>query len=152
VARIIAIDPGQWSGVAYFDNGLLTRADLLGKGAEGIQEFTDTAHIFKADGLQAVIEIPQVYPQRQWKGDPNDLIGVAYIAGIFSSWLYEYGAEITLVKPHEWKGSRPKDVDTKYTLKCLDAPERRIIPDLPKTKLHNVIDAIGIGLWYLKRR
>lgn len=151
MGRVIAIDPGQWSGVAYFQDGLLTRADLVGKGEQNIS-FYAREILEVGAGTEAVIEIPQVYQQRQWKGDPNDLISVAYIAGIFGAWIYAKSGDVTLIRPHDWKGSRPKYVDMKYTLSCLEETERRVLPDLPKTKLHNVIDAVGIGLWFLQRR
>ena len=151
MTRVIAIDPGQWSGVAYFEDGVLTRAELVGKGEDEVAAYTLLRHGNRL-GVQGVIEIPQVYQQRQWKGDPNDLISVAYIAGMFGGWLRGAGAEVLTVLPHKWKGSRPKDVDVRYTLSCLTDEERMLLPRLPASKLHNVIDAVGIGLWHQKRR
>ena len=151
IMRVIAIDPGQWSGVAVFDDGSLIHAELVGKGQDAVVAWTQEIILY-THGVQGLIEIPQVYRQRQQKGDPNDLISVAYIAGMFGGWLQRGGAQVQLVKPHVWKGSRPKDIDIKYTWSCLSESERALLPKLPKSKLHNVLDAVGIGLWHLRRR
>ena len=151
---VIAVDPGEWSGVAVFKDGTLIHSELVGKGFEAACQFVQTCSLpnFHREPVQGVIEIPQVYQQRQWKGDPNDLIGVAVLVGVFGSWLRRLDAKVKFVKPHEWKGSRPKVVDIKYTMSLLTLGEKTAVPELPQSKLHNVIDAIGIGLWQLKRR
>ena len=151
MGRVVAIDPGEWSGIAVFDDDVLIRAELVGKGRDGIAAWIRCTSIMTF-GAQAVIEIPQVYQQKQWKGDPNDLMGVAYIAGMFGCWLQVSGAKVTTVRPHAWKGSRPKAVDIRYTLACLTGEEKTKLPRLPASKLHNVLDAVGIGLWQVKRR
>jgi hypothetical protein len=100
-----------------------------------------------------VIEVPQVYQQRLQKGDPNDLIDVAVIAGIAAGAAAPF-AEPQLVRPHKWKHNRPKAFDNAYTLSLLSAEEKLVVDSCgaPKSKLHNVIDAVGIGLWRLGRR
>lgn len=101
-------------------------------------------------GAEAVIEVPQIYPQRVWKGDPNDLIDVALTAGRVSTAFPRF----EFVRPHAWKGNRPKNIDNSYTLTLLTPDELNILNycHVIKSKKHNVIDAIGIGLWKLGRR
>jgi hypothetical protein len=99
-----------------------------------------------------VVELPQIYRQRQQKGDPNDLVSVAFAAGRFVQEALHGATTIQVVRPHDWKGSRPKHIDNKVTFNALSNAERELVPMLPDTKLHNVIDAIGIGLWALGRR
>jgi len=153
MTTLISIDPGKASGVAQFRDGVLCACDIY-------EIAKNEICLFSLDVL--VIEIPQVYPVRAWKGDPNDLIEVARIAGVweglFTSHNYRHMPtsiiDVVHVRPHEWKGNRPKDVDNAYTLSKLTDAERAVIDkaQIPKSKLHNAIDAVGIGLWYLNRR
>jgi len=144
MTTLISIDPGKASGVAQFEDRVLKRVFLL-----------DNLPVsFFADTL--VIEIPQVYPVRAWKGDPNDLIEVARIAGYWEGLIAACTRvlDVVHVRPHDWKGNRPKEIDNAYTLSKLTDAERAVIDgaQIPKSKLHNAIDAVGIGLWYLNRR
>lgn len=95
-----------------------------------------------------VVEVPQIYPGVRSKGNPNDLIRVAFAAGRAVGL-----SECQVVKPREWKGTIKKEVMLKRILKSLDDKELQIIKDLklPKSVEHNVVDACGLGLWYLKR-
>lgn len=159
MSKLLAIDPGEWTGYAVYQMQKLVEAGVLGKGRAEIQgQLRATLGCLVAAGRrpdEAVIEIPQVYRQRQQKGDPNDLISVAIIAGICNSLIYSYTyCDVDLIHPREWKGQRPKDVDNRGILETLSQEELRIFEalKLPKSKAHNVVDAIGIGLWELGRR
>jgi hypothetical protein len=143
---LVSVDPGKnefaW---AYFVDGKLIRCNIGG--------FDKSRKIFyQVGGLvsEAVIEVPQIYPQRVWKGDPNDLIDVALTAGRVSASF----PKVQFVKPHAWKGNRPKSIDNDYTLSLLLQKELIVFNScgVQKSKRHNVIDAIGIGLWKLGRR
>lgn len=96
---------------------------------------------------ELVIEVPQVYPQRAWKGDPNDLIDVALAAGIVIGRVH--CTKVRTPRPHQWKGTCPKEIHQRRVLALLDMSERAILEGCgaPKSKLHNVVDAIGLGLW-----
>jgi hypothetical protein len=143
---LLSIDPGKNEfGWARFH-----AAQLMQCGFEQVKYAQSLFYRMTVDC--AVIEVPQIYPMRSWKGDPNDLIDVALtsgqIAGILSLNKKEF------VRPHAWKGNRPKDIDNNYTLSKLDERELVILNqcEVIKSKRHNVIDAIGIGLWKLNRR
>lgn len=153
--KLISVDPGKVGlGWAYFENSYLLKAGII----ENVLELQKLNYTFVellscCRPTVCVIEVPQVYQQRSWKGDPNDLIDVAVIAGVVAAAASAFG-EPQLIRPHAWKGNRPKAVDIEYTLSLLSDDERVIVEGCGalKSKLHNVIDAVGIGLWKLERR
>jgi hypothetical protein len=150
--RLIAIDPGKAGlGWAAFEGGRLIETGLIANGSlsEAFRALKEVC--LKYWPGDAVIEIPQVYQQRLQKGDPNDLITVAVIAGIVAAAFFPYGIEPQLVRAHKWKGNRPKAVDNQYTLSLLDEDEKCKLVKV-SSKQHNVLDAVGIGLWRLGRR
>lgn len=139
---LVSVDPGKTEcGWAYFESGVLHSC--------GLGRFVPADH--RRSPAHVVIELPQIYRQSKMKGDPNDLIDLAFAAGIFVSQL-QTGAAYETVRPREWKGTRPKHVCNKITLAALTNTEKALLPDLSASRLHNVVDAIGIGLWKLKRR
>lgn len=95
---------------------------------------------------ELVIERPRVYPGKG-KGDQNDLIDLALLAGRLST----LGRAPVFVNPAEWKGQVPKEVSKRLVRERLSEVELARIPD-HGTKTHNVYDAIDIGLWYLGSR
>jgi len=148
--RLIAFDPGAHTAAwATFDGGLLMRCGIeqepLGR-ALG-QRFASIA-------ARVVIELPQVYQQRAWRGDPNDLIAVAVTVGRIMQTFEGTAGETSVVLPHTWKGNVPKAIMGERILGRLDHEERSVLErlKLPATIKHNVIDAIGLGLWALARK
>lgn len=139
------VDPGLSTGVAQFlDDGSLfwcgafVASDL--KKAIGLARET-------ADGqVKTVVERPVIYDLKNQKGDPNDLIKVALIAG---AWRPH-----EVVKPWEWKGQVPKEVMHRRMLDVLTAPDRRM-RDVCKSKSKktqaDIDDAICMGLVYFGR-
>jgi len=137
---LLSIDPGKHAMAwAVFKEGTL-HACGLGNSA---------LHVKSYDPTHVVIELPQVYRQSK---NPNDLVDLAFRAGFWAHTFNEPGVEFETVWPHDWKGSRPKSVDNRATRKDMTEAELKLLPDLPDGKLHNVIDAIGIGLWKLGRK
>jgi len=151
--RLVTIDPGKTIGWATFYDDRFIGADVID--AERLHTASHMLHnlVKAAHPDLAIIEKPQVYPQRNWKGDPNDLINVAIIAGAAAAILMQT-ADIAFVKPHEWKGNRPKKIDNEYTLGKMTTAERELLErcNIPKGKLEHVLDAIGIALWQIGRR
>jgi hypothetical protein len=146
--HLISIDPGKdrfaW---AAFENDKLVRCDLFTAWSAGIERMSS----LKGDVL-VFIELPQVYNQRHWKGDPNDLIGVALTVGGLK-FAARTAREVRLVLPHEWKGNVPKAVMLKRIESKLDDDEKEVLAQaaIAKGHRHDVVDAIGIGLWALGR-
>jgi Holliday junction resolvasome RuvABC endonuclease subunit len=97
---------------------------------------------------QMAIELPQVYMRTRSKGDPNDLIHLAGLVGALTHWFR--GTTFTYL-PHDWKGTVPKEIMEARILKRLSDDEKSKIQKAPKGLMHNVYDAVGIGLVHLKR-
>lgn len=134
---LAAIDPGANTGAAFFGNGVLYAAELHTK---------PVAHLYLVN--QLVIEIPKFSDQTKGK-DPQDLITLAVNAG---QWIQVLRApDVRRVFPSQWKGNVPKAIHNERVLAKLTPAELAVIPKLPATKLHNVIDAIGLGLFALGR-
>ncbi len=146
---LMAVDPGVKSmGVACFsrDNKLLwvelERADSLYEMLGNV-----SGYVYK--NVHTVVERPQVY--RHGPGDPNDLISLALVAGAWGGSADRTGL-IEFVLPRQWKGNVPKDIHQPKILASLDPDERQLVEGIrPKSLRHNVIDAVGIGLWKLGR-
>lgn len=135
----VSIDPGvNASGIATWRGNQLIAARYYKPSGQWV-------------GYSLVIEKPQIYQGRKQKGDPNDLIDLAIEVGVLST-LFSDGT-VTLVKPREWKGQVPKEVMLKRILSKLTADELQLIKGLglSKSQSHNVVDAVGIGLWALGR-
>jgi hypothetical protein len=131
---LLAIDPGTHTGWAVFFDKRLLACGLGDPPVEG------------AD--RVVIEIPQVYPAHPVP--PNDLITLAFLAGRYAG---RATCEVSTVFPHQWKGNLSKEVCAARVRFRLSPEEKKVVDELrvPAKQLHNVMDAIGIGLFALGR-
>lgn len=150
VIDLVSVDPGvKQIWVAAWGSGSLVGAHCVpaGDGPGAIR----TA-LGPVTGAKLVIEKPQIY-QGQIRGtDQNDLIDLAVRVGWVEAavdW-----AEIVEWRPNRWKGQLPKPICNARTRKALTLDESRIYTgaSVPRSKIHNLLDAIGIGLVYLGRR
>jgi len=157
VKRLVAIDPGAKSvALALFKGDTLWHCGLVR--ASGLEDLLKA--IRELDGLEllggqadeVVVEVPQIYPASKSKGDPNDLIRVALAAG---GAAVAAGGVVKLVRPREWKGTVPKEIHNRRTIVKLRDFELQIYvtctKSIPEALRHNVLDAVGLGLWRLKR-
>lgn len=146
---LLAIDP-SWSctGWAYFIEGKLDVCGFIKEQKNITQLVKQMGNVWYdtpiSSRVRVVIELPVIRPQRVERAEPNDLMKVAFVAGICAG---VFAGEVETISPQKWKGNRPKKVDNPYTLSLLSAAERQKVP-----KNDNTIDAVGIGLWALKRR
>jgi hypothetical protein len=146
--KLVAIDPGtEQAGFALFDEGVLVRAELVvEKGSTKEQRAWKVANklgdLLEKDST-LVIEHPQVYARGP--GDPDDLLALALVVG--GVLTLNGGGEI--VRPAQWKGQVPKKIMSNRILKALTEEERLLTEKVRNN--HNVLDAIGVGLWKLKR-
>jgi transcriptional regulator with XRE-family HTH domain len=168
VAMIVAIDPGlRACGVALFTatgeldlaryvaNRHVTRdvwptAREASATARQVHDYITLAG--ERDPTALLLEMPRIYPRRQGKKDPNDLLGLAAVLGgictLFPSVL------VTEYEPHDWKKSLDGDAMTERIKGRLSPAEAgRIAPaiEAAKSKAHNLLDAVGIGLHYFGR-
>jgi hypothetical protein len=151
---IVTLDPGAHeAGVAVWHrDGILADAYLVR--AARRDPWLHLAMLVKdelrdVDVEWVVIERPQVYVASRSKGDPNDLITLALMAGAVAGLLE--APFLTEYKPAQWKGQAPKDVMIERIIRALTVDEhtRVRLPDA-KSLAHNVWDAIGIGLYHLR--
>jgi hypothetical protein len=149
---VVAIDPGNCTGVACFIDEKLVLAYASSPAGRLIlpaSPFELPAH--------AIIELPKFYGQRayddpaQATGTANSLIREAVTLGRWVERLAARGIDCDEVAPSEWKGQVSKGGMNNRTLRALSDAERACIPELAASKIHNVLDAVGVGLWYLKR-
>lgn len=175
--ELVALDPSlRCPGVAVYRCGALvastsirqdttiTGADVLGARitatARSVLEWLSN-HTTRPRAL--FVEWPQVYAAVKSKGDPNDLLAVAgvgaAVATMLASYVYQSARGVLLdvrfVSPAQWAGQLPK---TEKKSEVWNAPRtRRIVSRLDRdekqvvTMQHDVIDAIGIGLFALGR-
>jgi len=129
---LLAIDPGAHTGWALFNS-----TSLL---ACGIGEPpTERAS-------RVVIELPQVYPQQPVP--PNDLITLAFLAGRYAGRAM---GVVATVFPHQWKGNLPKDARAARVRAQMSPGEQKLVDGcgVPKKQMHNVMDAVGIGFFFI---
>jgi hypothetical protein len=158
------VDPGlRLCGVALFEGPTLVRAWLAKNSVK--TERGPTAWNSMGDAVlsswlknsprrghqldQLVVEVPQVYFGSRGGGNAADLIELAGVVGAVSSSVPVRNRKCFL--PREWKGSVPKAVHNKRVLKRLDAEETASLEKVPKSLQHNMVDSIGLGLFYLGR-
>ena len=150
------MDPGlRGCGVAEFDGFDLKRAAYVKNPVETGRGYTAHSSMGTAVGLwrglslkNALIEHPRVYPgSAQQKGDLNDLLDVVAVGAAIAA----HTPNVVTVFPADWKGNVPKDVMTERIRRALTDEERARIEKCPASLMHNVLDAIGIGLWKLGR-
>ena len=144
---LLAIDPGANSGWATFFDDMLLECGLASKQMPPTNlDHHDTV----------AIERPVIYPGGRTKS-PNDILSVSLSAGEWGGRYRHAGSTIVYIEPREWKGTLDPDVCQKRVLGRLEGHERMVVDDIfrmrkiGKSVQHNVIDAIGIGLFVLGR-
>lgn len=154
------VDPGvRYAGLALFDpeDGGLVWAGLLrrDKGGHRLEGFLDDLTPIKAGYLVVggAVEHMRIRPETQRKGDQNDLVDVAFVAGSIGPAL---GTFLNPVTPETWKGQVPKEIMVRRVMAKLSPAEHLAISWPSKGKEpweglnHNVADAVGIGAWDLR--
>lgn len=142
----LAIDPGEVSGWALFSDQTLVHCGVHSRRTLPV----------KLDIDRAIIERPLYRPHE--RVNPNDLITLALNAGEHAGRLQAHGVfEISYVEPHVWKGgSIPKDISHARIFAKLEHAEKQIICAaglmMAKGKQHNMLDAVGIGLFMVGRK
>jgi len=158
---IVAVDPGIHDcGVSVWrPDGQLFTAGLVNNsaqqpGCENAQPMSEAVRLWLvANGAGApaslAIEVPQVYTRTHSKGDPNDLIDLACVVGAVMA--VRPWRSITAYRPAQWKGNVPKDVTAERALRDLSCAERLRVQECAPSLLHNVWDAVALGLAHLKK-
>ncbi len=143
--RILAIDPG-----VHIHAWALIGKGLLDCGLGGR---------FPRDVDRVVIEMPRIYPRSRSKGRPNDIVDLAYAAGVAVGSIVanNVAVKVQLVEPRTWKGTIPKHkkwdqyLIHKRLSAWLSPDEQKVyvtaLNRLTANLRHNITDAVGIGLW-----
>lgn len=140
--KILAIDSGKDTGWALFEN-----AELI---ACGLDRETNPTPNYPT---RAVIERPHAGKS---KASKDDIIVLAIRAGEQGGRvLARYGIEPEYIIPTVWKGSIDKDVAARRIWEKLNQKEQVVVTQagkvVAKSKHHNIIDAVGIGLHVVGR-
>jgi hypothetical protein len=110
--------------------------------------------------VEVVFEFPEIYrggakfknPDGSVRvANPNALFQLVGVLGAVGRELRR--AEFTTYLPRTWKGRRKKSEHGPAILAALHPEERAAIQGgLSKTLAHNVVDAVGLGLFHLRAR
>lgn len=169
-ARIkLAIDPGENTGIAWFFDGELVGCYLAAPGDTLVvpRGFVTIGDKF-ASPAHCVIELPQFYPigvyHRMAKGNrrngdalamrvANSLIRESVTLGEWKQQARRLGMSLEEVLPRTWKGQMKKQAMLKCIVENMRPSERALVKalGLPKSLVHNVLDAVGLGLWSCDR-
>jgi hypothetical protein len=166
---ILSLDPGKKeAGVALWKDGELALAWLARgnkKTAELLTWHLATAkavyqglveHGYHPDSVDTFVgEKPEIYKAQFQKGEQQSVADLSLVTGAVAGLVQPRAAVVYL--PKEWKRQVPKHVVTRRIIgdekkqgRLSQEEQSRI--ELPAPSLrHNVYDAIGIGLKYLKR-
>lgn len=159
---VVSLDPGiRACGIAVWRGEQLARADLVKnpvtKGLDGHAMQSMVSAITHWLGAEesvstAVVEFPKVYQRTRSKGDPNDL---TVLAGVSMGFACAVRPGVVLrVFPSDWKGQMPEEATTARVRTRLDLFEAQCLKNAEeraKSLAHNVVDAVGVGLWALGR-
>lgn len=146
--RLLAIDPGACTGWAWFQGGELLRAGVCNADERPTMNVQPWAPIDTPDLL--IIEWPNAHETRNASpGKVQDLFRMCIRAGRLEE--RADALSVRYVMPSDWKGQILKEETMRRVLARLSTEEKARLPNLPKTKAHNMFDAIGIGLFELGR-
>lgn len=157
---LLAIDPGADTGWALFANNLLAACGL-GEPPDD----TDSPWMYqdkegeRGTPLSVIIECPRLRPRGE--KNPNSILLVARNAGEWGGRYGWFGAQVRYVLPNDWKGTVSKEISHARMWVKLTEVEKGIVDECFRSakgrngmapgKRHNVLDALGIGLWGVGR-
>lgn len=155
---IAGIDPGtRETGYVGLDSrgDVIIAGCLLAQNMQGMLYELEALSRYFGGGVvhRVAIERPQLYGIHD-RSDPNK-IGQLLIVGGRASAAFPR-ARLWMPYPATWKGQVPKDIHHKRLLRGLSPVSRfrleRDLADVPSSKQHNVLDALGLALWAKEQR
>ncbi len=140
---LLAIDPGADAGWARFSGKSLVGCGL-GPPSEGPIS-------------RVLIERPAIYPGGRQKARPADVIKLAVRAGeAGGQYARTRLIEPEYIEPHAWKGSVNKEIHHARIWAKLTPAEQAVVSQAARgvapSKRHNILDAVGIGLFGIGRK
>lgn len=153
---MITFDPGKNTGWATFWKGRLVGCGILECDIDNLKSFIIKAadvYARHTDTSLTVMEYPQVYTSQNVR--QSDVVDLAFIDGVLAGEATHRGHDILRVTPATWKGQMPKKAHHAMIMDNLELKELQFANvSLQKYKQsikHNALDAIGLGLWKLRR-
>ena len=155
--RIFAVDPGtRLCAWACFEEDGKGQVGLVRSVLATLEERTAemAGNLYplacKYQANEIVIEMPRVYRTSKQKGDPNDIVDLAYVTGGVNTVLcaIEGLTHAVAPTPREWKGTIPKHIHHQRIR--AQVPEViQAVDKIPNSLQHHVWDAVGMALWAL---
>lgn len=144
----VTIDPGEQTGWAIWN--------VAGLVACGLGDPRTCSKHVVWDDNDAIDQISDVWIESQViyprsKARPRDILKLAQDAGRWAGIYSTLGVDAHFVEPAQWKGQVPKHIHHPRIWAALSAKEQELVNTgcrgLAPSKRHNVIDAVGLGLW-----
>lgn len=158
--RFVSIDPGlRHLGLAMFEGARLMKAVLVAnpettrRGAVAWVEMAAEVRRACASFQPHTLVIEEMQRDSRTVGAAiDDLLQVQGVGGAVASGLRAMTVDAVVgYTPSAWKGSVPKPVHNKRVLGKLTAAEELAIDFCAPHLQNNVTDAIGLGLFWLKK-
>lgn len=158
--RTLTIDPGVracgwagWGPTAPGEPGRLGAAGVSRVRADATIEWACREHTEQIPrGAAHVVIESMAWRPGDARSNPNDLIAVQTVAAFLAGRM---GGFLEFVPAATWKGTIPKGVHHERIRAVLEEGERRILEEAlaitPKAHHKEILDAIGIGLYYSDR-
>jgi hypothetical protein len=164
MAMVIAIDPGKHAlGWSAWGNHLLVACGLARAEGRDLGQLAATLACQLPTGADvAVVErMVHAYTRIKVKGQAAmtrvaaDLLDLQAIAGFVAGHSIAEGGKVEWFAAHQWKGDTPKEVTEKRIRKALGPEEMEVyhaaLMQIPKGLRHNMVDGVGLGLFYRGR-
>lgn len=163
---ILAIDPGcsftNGAGWALFSEGRLKHCGVVAPFAAGIDSKQSCMEVLEKLSKQwetligfhikpelLCLESPIAYPSYSQRIDTKSLDNIHFLNGMLSERFNP--RELLTPTPYQWKQNKPKDIHREEIIAGLDPYSKRVLTEalkeIPRSKWHNVIDAVGLGLY-----
>lgn len=149
----MTIDPGLATGWALWRGTTLVDCGLDDPRRSELHVVNPPGEYVGDVIVDAWIEAPVIYPRS--KARPADIMNLCRQAGEWFGTYRTLGVEAHYVEPAEWKGQVPKDIHHARVWAVLSDDERSVVTTagngVAPSKRHNILDAVGLGLWVAKR-
>jgi hypothetical protein len=149
----VTIDPGLTTGWAIW-----TQSGLVACGLDDPRSSPHHLVVVPADDDRETIgdvwiEDPVIYPRS--KARPADIMALKGNAYRWAGRYDVFGVYVHFVEPAQWKGQTPKDIHHSRIWARLTLDEREVVNEAARgmapSKRHNMLDAVGLGLWVANR-
>lgn len=157
---MIAVDPGlKECGVAVFKKDRLVECFLVQSDNQDTTANINDRILAMAEKLRLVIKkrkpstvvVERMEPRGNLSAAWSSLIDLAMIGGSVAG----YVSKVVYLRPSLWTGKRSKGPNHLRIQRKLTDEEREVLAeglvDCPKDNEKEILDAVGIGLYHLRR-